>query len=243
MLFNNSEVLDRNSHKTSSSLRDIVLGGQDGIVNTLGVLLGIAIASNDLRIIFAGGLAAAFAESVSMAAVAYTSTVAQHSLYEGELAKERTHIREIPEKEREEIREEFRQKGFSSDLLEKAVDTVTSKEEIWLKEMMKFEHGLEPFGRKKAVISSVVVGFAAITGSLLPLIPFILVPFLNISIFSAAWASVIISALALFVVGVYKAQTTIGDWKKSGLEMAAIGTLSALVGFFIGYLFKTPVGS
>src|SRR4030042_4401063 len=150
MLFNNPEALDRNSHKTPARLRDIVLGGQDGIVNTLGVLLGIAIASNDLRIIFAGGLAAAFAESVSMAAVAYTSTIAQQSMYEGELAKEREHIREIPEKEREEIREEFRQKGFSGDLLDKAVDTVTSKEEIWLKEMMKFEHGLEPFGRKKA---------------------------------------------------------------------------------------------
>ncbi|OGY23877.1 MAG: hypothetical protein A2172_05070 [Candidatus Woykebacteria bacterium RBG_13_40_15] len=243
MLFNNPEALDRNSHKTPSSLRDIVLGGQDGIVNTLGVLLGIAIASNDLRIIFAGGLAAAFAESVSMAAVAYTSTVAQHSLYEGELAKERRHIKEIPEKEREEIREFFRQKGFSGNLLEDAVKTVTAREEIWLKEMMKFEFALEPIGKKKAVISSAVVGLAAIIGSLLPLIPFLFVPISNISIIVAIWASLVVSAIALFIIGVYKAQTTIGDWKKSGLEMAAIGTLSALVGFFIGYLFKTPAVS
>lgn len=56
-------------------LRDIVLGGQDGLVNVLGVTLGIAAASGDTRIVLAGGLAATFAESFSMAAVAYTSSV------------------------------------------------------------------------------------------------------------------------------------------------------------------------
>ena len=41
-------------------LRDIILGGQDGLVNVLGVTLGIAAASGDTRIVLAGGLAAAF---------------------------------------------------------------------------------------------------------------------------------------------------------------------------------------
>jgi len=56
-------------------LRDIILGGQDGLVNVLGVTLGIAAASGDTRLVLAGGLAATFAESFSMAAVAYTSTL------------------------------------------------------------------------------------------------------------------------------------------------------------------------
>ncbi|NIT03807.1 hypothetical protein GTO10_02645 [Candidatus Saccharibacteria bacterium] len=56
-------------------LRDIILGGQDGLVNVLGVTLGVAAASGDTRIILAAGLAATFAESFSMAAVAYTSSV------------------------------------------------------------------------------------------------------------------------------------------------------------------------
>ncbi len=55
-------------------LRDIILGGQDGLVNVLGVTLGVAAASGDTRIVLAGGLAATFAESFSMAAVAYTSS-------------------------------------------------------------------------------------------------------------------------------------------------------------------------
>ena len=55
-------------------LRDIILGGQDGLVNVLGVTLGVAAASADTPLILAGGLAATFAESFSMAAVAYTSS-------------------------------------------------------------------------------------------------------------------------------------------------------------------------
>ena len=52
--------------------------------------------------------------------------------------------------------------------------------------------------------------------------------------------AVIITALVLFGVGVYKARTTVGHPGKSGLEMAAIGTLSALVGYAVGVLFKIP---
>lgn len=56
-------------------LRDIILGGQDGLVNVLGVTAGVAAASGDTRITIAAGLAATFAESFSMAAVAYTSAI------------------------------------------------------------------------------------------------------------------------------------------------------------------------
>ncbi|HLD12600.1 MAG TPA: VIT1/CCC1 transporter family protein [Candidatus Nanoarchaeia archaeon] len=59
-----------------SLLRDIILGGQDGVVNVLGLVLGVAAATADPRIILIAGLAGGFAESISMAAVAYTSTKA-----------------------------------------------------------------------------------------------------------------------------------------------------------------------
>src|SRR5438552_15405349 len=68
-------------HAQPGLLSDFILGSQDGLVNVLGVILGVAIASyrypNPIAIILAGGLAAAFAESISMGAVAYTSTVAR----------------------------------------------------------------------------------------------------------------------------------------------------------------------
>lgn len=220
------------------NLRDIVLGGQDGLVNVLGLLLGIAVASGDLRIIIAGGLAATFAESISMAAVAYTSTRAQQSLYEGELAKEKREIEETPEEEKEELRDLYRQKGLSGRLLDEVVEKLTSDKNVWLDEMMKSELGLQPVETQKALISSCVVGLAAVIGSLIPMIPFLLIPTTQISIGQAIWWSLIISAVALFVLGAYKAQISIGDWKKSGAEIAIIGTVSALVGYLVGLFFK-----
>ena len=227
-------------HRITSNLRNIILGGQDGLVNVLGVVLGLAVASQDLRIILAGGLAATFAESVSMAAVAFTSMRAEQSFYESELAREKREIKEVPEMEKEEIREIYRQKGFSGKLLEEVTEKITSNEEVWLDEMMKFELGLQPVETKHALSSGVVVGAAAVVGSLIPLTPFFFLEKFALSINEAIWISLLISALTLFIVGAYKAKTTVGDWKKSGLEIAVIGTVSALVGYVIGQFFKAP---
>ena len=226
-------------HGVGSNLSDIILGGQDGLVNVLGLILGIAVASQDIRIILAGGFAATFAESVSMAAVAYTSTKADQSFYESELAREKREIREFPDVEKEEIREIYRQKGFSGNLLENVVEKIASDEEVWLDEMMKYELGLQPIETKNAFSSGVVVGFAAVVGSIIPLTPFFFLATSQFSINQAILVSLSISAITLFIVGAYKAKTTVGDWKKSGLEMAVIGMVSALVGYVIGQLFKT----
>src|SRR3989344_4130792 len=199
-------------HKGSSNLRNIILGGQDGLVNVLGIVLGVAVASQALRIILAAGLAATFAESVSMAAVVYTSTRAQQSFYESELTREKREIKEVPEMEVEEVREIYRKKGFSGKLLEDVVKQITSNEQVWLDEMMKFELGLQPVETTRAFISSAVVGFAAVVGSLIPLTPFFFLNYLNLQISDAIWVSLVISAIALFIVGAYKAKTTIGDW-------------------------------
>lgn len=224
-------------HPRSSSLSDIILGGQDGLVNVLGVILGVAAATSDPRIVLVAGLAATFAESVSMGAVAYTSTLADADYYESEKKREYRHLHLSPEVEREEIREIYREKGFDGELLDQIVDTITANKDVWVKVMMAEEHQLSPVDRKQAIKSAVVVGTAAVIGSLIPLIPFALLP-VAVSI----PVSIIISALVLFIVGAYKARVTVGHPGKSGLEMAVIGTVSALVGYAIGLLLKVPAG-
>lgn len=228
-------------HRSSTNLRDVILGGQDGLVNVLGIILGLAIASGDLRIILVGGLAATFAESVSMAAVAYTSTRAQQSFYESELEREKREIKEIPEEEREEVREIYRQKGFSGKLLEDVVEKITSNENVWLDEMMKFELGLQPVETKNAFRSSAIVGIAAFVGSLIPLAPFLFLNILQLQINQAIGVALVMSAVTLFIVGAYKAKATVGDWKSSGAEIAVIGMVAAFIGYAIGLLFKAPV--
>ena len=222
-------------HRQASSLSDIILGGQDGLVNVLGVILGVAAATGDPYIVMVAGLAATFAESVSMGAVAYTSTLADAAFYESEREREYRHIREVPHLERQEIHEIYEDKGFEGDLLNRIVDTVTANKDVWVAVMMAEEHQLIPTDRKRALRSAIIVGIAAIVGSLIPLIPFV---FLTVK--AGIWTSIGLSALVLFVVGAYKARVTVGHPGKSGLEMALIGTISALVGYAVGALLKVP---
>lgn len=227
----------RDPHRRASNLSDVILGGQDGLVNVLGIILGVAAATNDPRIVIVAGLAATFAESVSMGAVAYTSTLADSDLYEAERAREHRHIQQVPALEKQEIRDIYARKGFSGDLLTQIVDTITANKDVWVAVMMAEELQLQPSDRKTALRSAFIVGFSAIVGSLIPLAPFL---FPGLSITASMVVSVIIAALTLFAVGAYKAKSTVGHPAKSGLEMAVIGTVSALVGYAVGVLLKVP---
>ncbi len=222
-------------HRRHSRLADVILGGQDGLVNVLGVILGVAAATGDSRLVLVAGLAATFAESVSMAAVAYTSRLAEAAHYESERAREYRHIESVPELEREEVREIYRSKGFDGELLDRIVDTITANRDVWVAVMMAEEHQLQPITRASAVRAAVVVGVSAIVGSLIPI-----VPFLFLSPRASMVASVAMAALTLFAVGVVKARWTVGRLWRSGLEMAVIGVVSAMVGFLVGAVLKVP---
>jgi len=231
-----NDILSGENHK-SNRLSDVILGGQDGLVNVLGVILGVAAASQDTRIVLAGGLAATFAESISMAAVAYTSKAAERDFYSSELAREKREIKEIPQMEEDEIREIYRRKGFHGKLLEKIVRVITSNEKVWLETMMSDELKLSPVEKKRPYSAALIVGFSAIIGSLVPLMPFF---FLKVQ--EGIYTSMFVSAIVLFLVGVIKAKLTIGGWGRSGLEMAVIGIVSALAGYGVGLLFTAPPG-
>jgi predicted membrane protein (TIGR00267 family) len=224
----------KEAHLRSFNLPEIILGGQDGLVNVLGVILGVAAATADSKIVIVAGLAATFAESISMAAVAYTSRVAEADYYQSELERERWEIEHVPAGEREEIRALYENYGFKGKILEEVVSKITLNKKVWLEIMMEQELKLEKVDRKEAIPAGIVVGVSAIVGSFIPLLPFLL-----LAIKPAIIISLIISASALFLVGFYKAKTTIGRqliWQ--GLEMMLIGMASAAVGYFIGSLFK-----
>jgi VIT1/CCC1 family predicted Fe2+/Mn2+ transporter len=232
----NEHHTNQDPHKQASNLSDIILGGQDGLVNVLGIILGMAAASGDPWLVIVAGLAATFAESVSMAAVAYTSTLADADFYESEREREYRHIQNVPKLEKDEIRDIYSRKGFKGDLLDRIVETITANEDIWVAVMMAEEHQLTPVDRSTALRSGIIVGISAIIGSLIPIVPFFFFP-----VQTSMILSVLISALVLFAVGNYKARITVGNPGKSGLEMAVIGIVSALVGYAVGLLLKVPV--
>ncbi len=217
------------SHRHISWLSDVVLGGQDGLVNVLGMVLGVVAASGDARVVLAAGLAAGFSGSISMAAVAYTSTRAAADLFQSERAREYRHIAASPDRERDEVREIYARKGFSGELLDRIVETITNDKDVWVAIMMMEEHRLTDVDRASSLRSAAVVGASSFVGSLVPLGPFLFLP-----LHAGAWAAAALAAGTLFALGVYKATVTVGSRVKSGLELAAIGSTSAAVGYAVG---------
>jgi VIT1/CCC1 family predicted Fe2+/Mn2+ transporter len=220
-------------HKKGNKLSDVILGGQDGLVNVLGLLLGLAAATSSVRIILAGGLAATFAETLSMAAVAYTSKMADRDHYAAERAREVQEIKDVPEIETQEIRDIYIAKGFEGKLLEQIVTHITSDEDRWVDNMMRDELDLLPIDIHDIHVYSFTVGLSTLIGSILPLIPFF---FLHVH--PALVIALLISVVSLASVGIYKANTTLIKPTKSAIQMVVIGMGAAIAGYLIGLVFK-----
>ncbi len=214
---------------TGAIFSDIILGGQDGLVNVLGIVLGLAAATNDARIVIIAGLAALFAESIAMAAVAFTSNQAEAEFYEAEKKRELWEIKNWPEKEKQEVKEIFANYGLKGKALTDVVKIITSNKKAWLNIMMSEELGLTKIEKSKPLKSAIVVGLSAVAGSLVPLIPFYLFP-----VSQALIVALIFSAIVLFTTGAIKAKLTGRFWFRSGFELFAIGMLAALAGYLVG---------
>jgi VIT1/CCC1 family predicted Fe2+/Mn2+ transporter len=223
----------RGSKLLASKLSEIILGGQDGLVNVAGIILGLAAATDEVRIIIAGGLAATFAESISMAAVAYTSKLADKDYYDAELAREAEEINRLPDVKRSQIQDIFNHWGFAGKLLDDIVDHITTDEEHWVEIVMAHDIQLQPVPKKGLLSGAFLVGISAMIGSLIPLWPFFFFP-VNVAMI----IGLICTALVLYGVGVVKARLTVGSPSKSGLQMLVIGMTAAMVGYFIGLLFR-----
>jgi VIT1/CCC1 family predicted Fe2+/Mn2+ transporter len=223
----------REGHRQTNWLRDVILGGQDGLVNILGIILGVIAGGGSDVVLLAAGFAAAITESISMGAVGYTSSVSERDYYEAEKARETAEISTVPDAERQEIRDIYAAKGFSGELLDGVVDTITANRETWLVTMMDEELHLQPVQSRDILRTAVVIGIATLIGHLIPL-----VPFMFLARTPALVLAIVLSAVALFAVGAYTAVTLIGDWRRSGLKFLAIGLGAAAIGFFVGRLFN-----
>ncbi len=230
----------REPHSSHSPLADFILGSQDGLVNVLGILLGISAATSNLKIIYVGALAALGAESISMGAVAYTSTVAKRRQYLKEEARETTEMGTVPLQEVEEVRNILKSWDYQGSELESMTRQISSNRKAMLEFMMSFELKLAPVDKAEARRSFAIVFASTIFGSIIPLIPFLFIT--SATILLGTIASIVISGAMLFVVGAYEARTTVGSLWWSGLQMMIIGLSAGFAGYLIGRLVGSVPG-
>src|SRR2546425_12881211 len=116
-------------------VREIIFGLNDGVISTIGFLAGVTATLGDVRTIALGGIAAAIAGAVAMGVGAFVSSKSQRAFFQAEIAREAWEIENMPEHERQEIREIYQKLGFSPDEVDIIVRRVTSSPELWLREI------------------------------------------------------------------------------------------------------------
>ncbi len=149
-------------------LRAGVLGANDGIVSTAGLVMGVAGATKDSTGILIAGIAGLVAGSISMAGGEYTSVSAQKDSENAALAKERKELAADPEGELRELAWFYEQKGLSIDLATKVAKELTAKDA--LKAHAEAELGIDSEQHASPGQAAVASFIAFAAGSLLPLV-------------------------------------------------------------------------
>jgi VIT1/CCC1 family predicted Fe2+/Mn2+ transporter len=228
-----SHKISEHHHSGSAKLSDFILGAQDGLVSVLGLVLGLVASTGNSKVILAGGFATAIAETISMAGVAYTSNMAKKDRYTAELNRETRDIKEVPKLEEQEVRDIYRQKGFSGKILEDITKRIISSQELWLNTMMREELGMIMISKQDVFTASWVVGLSTFVGAVIPLLSFLFV-----GVHAALVASLILTVGFMGAIGFYKARTTVGNPWSSALKMIIIALGSAIAGYLVGLAFK-----
>lgn len=155
-------------------LRAGVLGANDGIVSTAGLVVGVAGATTDTRTLLLTGVAGLVAGSLSMAGGEYVSVSTQRDTEQALLAKERWELRELPEQELEELTTLYEHKGLDRGLAERVAHQLTEHDA--LAAHAEVELGIDPdvLTSPWAAAWSSMIAFAF--GALLPLLAIVLLP-------------------------------------------------------------------
>ena len=131
---------DEHNIKRGKSIREVVYGFQDGIVTVIGVVAGVSVLGN-FKITLIASIAALLGEAISMGLGGYLSTKSQNEFYQQEIAKEKQHLDQFPEHEKQEVREFYAAKGFKGKQLDDVVKVITSSKKNWLNVMIMEEFG------------------------------------------------------------------------------------------------------
>jgi VIT1/CCC1 family predicted Fe2+/Mn2+ transporter len=212
-------------------LRDWVYGGIDGAVTTFAVVAGVAGAELSARVVIILGLANLLADGLSMAASNYSGTKAEVDDIARLTEVERRHIRLDCEGEREEIRQILSMKGLEGEVLEGAVEAITSRESTWIDMMLAEEYGLAS-AQRKPLLSAASTFAAFLLAGVVPLLPYMFGVDAALS-----WALAMVM-LVFATIGSLKSLWSLQSWWRSGLETLSIGLAAAGIAYAVGYLLK-----
>ena len=217
--------------ESGGNLRAAVFGVNDGLISNASLILGVAGATADNAFILLSGVAGLIAGAFSMAAGEYVSMRSQREMFEYQIGLEREELEHYPEEEAEELALIYEARGLPREEAERMAKGLLADPEKALDTLAREELGLNPedLGSPAGAALFSFVSFAA--GATIPLAPFLLGGGA-----AALFATVALSAGALFTVGAtISLFTGRGAWA-SGFRMLAIGAAAGAVTYGIGSL-------
>ena len=149
-------------------LRAGVLGANDGIVSTAGLVIGVAAATTSRTAILTAGLAGLVAGAMSMAVGEYVSVSTQRDTEEALLVKERRELDEMPEFELGELTALYAAKGLTDEVADEVAVQLTAHDA--LAAHADIELGIDPDDLSNPWHAAFASFLAFTVGSLLPLI-------------------------------------------------------------------------
>jgi VIT1/CCC1 family predicted Fe2+/Mn2+ transporter len=224
-------------NKFQHFIGEFIYGGIDGSVTTFAVVAGAAGAQLESSVVIILGFANLIADGFSMSVGAYLSTKSEQQQYDKHKAVEYWEVENMPDKEVEEIREIYANKGFEGELLDQVVAKITEDKDRWVDVMMKEE--LELQKETKSPFQTGLVTF--ISFILLGFIPLIVYVAdyssggLHIDLFSS---SSVLTLCTFAAIGFAKSYITQTSKIRSMLETLFLGGSAAILAYYVGVVLE-----
>ena len=218
-----------------NALRAAVLGANDGIVSTAGVVLGVAGATTDHQAIMVAGVAALVAGAVSMALGEYVSVSSQRDSERALVDKERRELADMPDEEFAELVALYVNRGLSQSTATVVARELTDKDA--LRAHLDIELGIDPDEFVSPTVAAASSAVSFVVGGLLPVAAILLAP---------AASRVLITYLgvlvALGITGALGARMGGAPAGRAALRVMIGGAIGLLLTYGIGMLFGTSLG-
>ncbi|KQS41769.1 VIT1/CCC1 transporter family protein [Pedobacter sp. Leaf194] len=218
--------------KSSAFISDIVIGMSDGLTVPFALAAGLSAAVSSNSIIITAGIAEIIAGCIAMGLGGYLAGKTEQEHYESELKREYLEVENVPEKEKEEVKEIFAEYGLDNEAQELIVDQMSKNKDRWVDFMMKFELGLEKPDVNRARNSALTIGFSYCVGGMLPLSAYFFTSMPQDGLILSA----VLTTICLFVFGYFKSKVTGQPPIKGALKVTAIGLIAAGAAFLIARL-------
>ncbi|MBC7632913.1 VIT family protein [Aeromicrobium sp.] len=216
-------------------LRAGVLGANDGIVSTAGLVVGVAGATSSRGAIFTAGLAGLVAGAVSMALGEYISVSSQRDSEKSQLALEASELSEMPEEELDELTDIYRRKGLSVATARLVAEELTEHDA--LAAHADAELRIDPGGLTNPWHAAGASAVAFTVGAFLPLAAILLAP-----AGAQVPITVLIVLVALAAAGVLSARIGGSRARVAVLRIVVGGAAGLVLTYAIGRLFGTAIG-